>query len=54
MEGVVELMVRGMGCAVVVSEIRGFGCFWTLRLVLLMMILSCMVPFCPTAASPCV
>jgi hypothetical protein len=44
----------GMGCAVVVGEIKGFGCFRVLRLVLLMMILSCMVLFRPTAASPCV
>jgi hypothetical protein len=30
----------GMGCAVVVGEIRGFVCFCVLRLVLLMMILA--------------
>jgi hypothetical protein len=52
MEGIVELMVGGLGWTVVVGEIRGFGCFRVLHLVLLMMILSCMVLFRPTAASP--
>jgi hypothetical protein len=44
-----------MGCAVIVGEIRGFGRFFAVLLTdLMMMILSCMVLFHPTVASPCV
>jgi hypothetical protein len=45
-----------MGCAVIVGEIRGFGRFFFAvpLTVLMMMILSCMVLFRPTVASPCV